>query len=139
MPRIPTPRPIGRHLAALLALPLAIMAPVAALAHHGFNWADAGLTQITGTVEAVSMAAPHPTLTVVDANGDRWTIELANPGKTERSGFTAGAAPQGSSVDIIGNRDKDSARNRMKAVRITIDGRQTFDIYPERIPEGAPD
>lgn len=107
----------------------------AAFAHHGWNWAEDQLVEMTATIRAVSMDPPHPTLQVEDASGAMWEVELGNPGKTERSGFTADSAPAGEAVTILGNRSLDPGEQRMKAVRITIGG-TIYDMYPERLPEG---
>ncbi|MCZ0960016.1 DUF6152 family protein [Paracoccus benzoatiresistens] len=114
--------------ALLLGLPLA--AP--AVAHHGWSWADAEQVRLEGVIEAISMSPPHPTLRVRDARGTVWQVELGNPGRTERSGFTAETAGIGDAVIVIGNRDADRTQAHMKAVRIVIDGRN-YDMYPERI------
>ena len=42
----------------------------------------------------------------------------------------------GARVEVLGNRDQDASQARIKAVRITIEGRD-FDFYPERIPPGV--
>lgn len=117
-----------------LALALSAGTP-AAFAHHGWNWAEDRLVQLTATIRAVSMDPPHPSLRVEDEAGNLWTVELGNPGRTSRSGFTAGSAPEGASVTILGNRSRDPRERLMKAVRITIGG-TAYDMYPERIPAG---
>ena len=83
-------------------------------------------------ITAVSLAPPHPELTVTDAEGQVWTIELGNPRRTDRAGFTEGVAKPGDAVTILGNRSLDPEERVMKAVRITLAGR-AFDFYPERI------
>jgi hypothetical protein len=110
--------------AASLALPAA--------AHHGWSWAEEEQSTLTGTIVSVSMAPPHPQLNVKAANGVVWLIDLANPNQTERSGFTAASAKAGDPVVVLGNRDKDKTKMHMKAVRITVAGKQ-YDMYPERI------
>lgn len=100
-------------------------------AHHGWNWAEPEETTLTGTITAISLAPPHPELTVTDAQGRAWTIELGNPGRTERAGFTEGTARPGDTVTILGNRALDG-QAVMKAVRITLSGTD-HDFYPERI------
>ena len=103
-----------------------------ALAHHGWDWAQAEQTEMKGTIQKVSMAPPHPSLTVKADNGVVWQVDLSNPGQTERSGFTGNSAKPGDSIVILGNRHKDKAKRVMKAVRITIGGKN-YDMYPERI------
>lgn len=108
----------------------------AALAHHGWSWAEDQLSRLTGTITQVTIAPPHPKLLVEDAQGTVWTVELGNPGRTQRAGFVEGTAAPSARVEVLGNRDQDASQARIKAVRITIEGRD-FDFYPERIPPGV--
>lgn len=122
-------------LAALIAVGIggavtAMSAP--ALAHHGWSWAEEKQSILIGTIKSISMDPPHPSLVVTGQDGIDWQIELGNPGKTERAGFTADSAKPGDSIAILGNRSRDPDEKLMKAVRITIDGRN-YDMYPERI------
>lgn len=103
-----------------------------ALAHHGWGWAVEEQSDLKGTIQKISMAPPHPSLTVKAADGKVWQIDLSNPGQTERSGFTGNSAKPGDSIVILGNRHKDKSMMLMKAVRITIGGKN-YDMYPERI------
>jgi hypothetical protein len=107
-----------------------------AQAHHGWAWAEDKLSRLTGTIRQIQIAPPHPILMVEDATGTLWTVELGNPGRTQRSGFVEGVAAIGDQVEVLGNRSTDAAAARMKAVRITIAGRN-YDMYPERIPAGG--
>ena len=117
----------------LAGIVAALAAPnLPALAHHGWDWAQAEQTEMKGTIQKVSMAPPHPSLTVKADNGVVWQVDLSNPGQTERSGFTGNSAKPGDSIVILGNRHKDKAKRVMKAVRITIGGKN-YDMYPERI------
>ncbi|MGP3696836.1 DUF6152 family protein [Rhodobacter sp. NSM] len=109
----------------------ATLAATAAFAHHGWNWAEDQQSQVTGELQAVSMNPPHPELELLAPDDARWTIELGNPSRTERAGFTADSAEPGVAVHVLGHRAKDGS-NRMKAVRITIDG-TAYDFYPEMI------
>ncbi|HUH50315.1 MAG TPA: DUF6152 family protein [Mycoplana sp.] len=103
-----------------------------ALAHHGWNWAEEEQTELTGIIRAVVIAPPHPTLDVETTNDGLWEVELGNPRQTQRSGFVEGSAKPGDQVAVLGNRSLDPDEKRMKAVRITVNGK-VFDIYPERI------
>ena len=102
-----------------------------ALAHHGWSWAEAEETTLEATVTAVSLAPPHPELTVTDADGREWTVELGNPRRTANAGFTETTARPGDAITILGNRARDG-RAVIKAVRITLGG-TAHDFYPERI------
>ncbi|MFW7340912.1 DUF6152 family protein [Pollutimonas sp. H1-120] len=103
-----------------------------AYGHHGWSWADTEQIQLTGVVQAVRMAPPHPRLDVETASDGVWRVELANPSQTRKAGFIEGSAKAGDRISATGNRSKDHAERRMKAVQITVDGK-TYDLYPERI------
>jgi hypothetical protein len=102
-----------------------------ALAHHGWSWAQEEQTELTGTIESISMSPPHPVLKVKAADGV-WQVDLGNPSQTERSGFKADSAKAGDPIVVLGNRSLEKDKKHMKAVRITVRDRQ-FDMYPERI------
>ncbi|HEX5932587.1 MAG TPA: DUF6152 family protein [Pseudorhizobium sp.] len=103
----------------------------AAAAHHGWSWAEAEQIELSGTITSISFAPPHPSMEV-QADDGLWTVELSNPGKTQRSGFVEGVANVGDAVTLIGNRSRNRDELRMKAVRVIV-GTKTYDIYPERI------
>ena len=111
-------------LSAVLALP--------ALAHHGWSWTADGMFQVEGVIKEIYLGNPHATLDV-DVEGEIWRIELAPPRQTERAGFNEASAKVGDEVTAIGNRSRDEAERRMKAVRLTVGGK-TYDVYPGRAP-----
>jgi hypothetical protein len=108
----------------ILALP--------ALAHHGWGWAVDEQSELKGTIRAISMAPPHPTLQVAATDGVLWQIDLGNPSQTARANFTGDTAKVGDAITVLGNRHQDASKRQMKAVRITIGGKN-YDMYPERI------
>lgn len=110
-------------LAATIALP--------ALAHHGWAWAEGEQMTLKGKISKISMAPPHPML-MVESEGKLWQVDLGNPNQTERSGFRGDTAKSGDAVTALGNRHLDKAKLHMKAVRITLAGKD-YDMYPERI------
>lgn len=110
---------------------VALMAS-AALAHHGWSWAEADQIELTGTVKKVVIAPPHPTIDMTAADGEDWHIELGNPRNTARSGFNEQSAKPGDTITVLGNRSLDKDEKRLKAVRVTV-GDKVYDIYPERI------
>lgn len=116
----------------LLGVALLTILAGGAAAHHGWSWAESEKFELTGTIEKISMAPPHPSLDVATADDGLWRVELGNPRQTERSGFVEGVAKAGDRVVALGNRSLDRNEKRMKAVRITI-GEKRYDIYPERI------
>jgi hypothetical protein len=132
----PQPRSIDmklskRVLLAGLALSALSAVPLAAMAHHGWSWAESEQMTLQGTVEQVQVAPPHPTLRV-RANDGVWVVELGNPTQTKEAGFVEGSAKPGDTITAIGNRDQDAGAKRMKAVQIMVGGK-TYDIYPSRI------
>lgn len=102
-----------------------------AAAHHGWSWAEGELSELTGTIQEISFAPPHPSL-VVEVSGEVWQVDLGNPTQTQRSGFAEGSAEVGDEITILGNRSLDPSENLIKAVRITIGGKN-YDMYPDRI------
>lgn len=114
---------------ALAGLAAAIAGP--ALAHHGWSWAEGEQMTLQGTIRQISMAPPHPML-MVEAQGGLWQVDLGNPSQTERSGFRGDTAKPGDAVTALGNRHLDKSKLHMKAVRLTIAGKN-YDMYPERI------
>lgn len=114
------------------AASLALLAAGPALAHHGWSWTEDGFFQLEGIITAIYIGNPHATLDV-DVEGDIWRVELAPPSATIRAGFTDEAAKVGDEVTAIGNRSRADTEKRMKAVRITVNGK-TYDVYPGRAP-----
>lgn len=123
-------QPLSR-LAAATAL---LLGTVTAQAHHGWSWAEGEQMTLQGQIARISMAPPHPVLTVQAADGGRWQVDLGNPSQTERSGFTGNTAQVGDAITVRGNRSKDAQALHMKAVRITVGGKN-YDMYPERIQD----
>jgi hypothetical protein len=121
--------PAGTLLSASLGV--ALMAS-AALAHHGWSWAEADQIELTGTVKKVVIAPPHPTIDLAATDGVDWHIELGNPRQTERSGFNAQSAKPGDTITVLGNRSQDPDERRLKAVKVTV-GEKVYEIYPDRI------
>ncbi len=117
----------------MLGAPLLAVAlmSVQALAHHGWEWAEEKQTELKGTIQNISMAPPHPVLHVNMSDG-LWQVDLGNPNQTARSGFTAESAKVGDAITVLGNRSLEKDKKHIKAVRITVGGKN-FDLYPERI------
>lgn len=118
------------RLFAIVAVAAVLGAP--AWAHHGWSWADGEKTTLEGTIREISMAPPHPLLRVEAKDGTLWQVDLGNPSQTQRSGFSGETAKPGDAVTVLGNRSREPGAAHMKAVRITIDGKN-YDMYPERI------
>ncbi len=71
--------------AALALSGLMGLAP-AAMAHHGWSWAESEQMTLQGTVQQVQIAPPHPWLDV-RADDGVWRVELGNPTQTKDAGF----------------------------------------------------
>jgi len=117
---------------AAFGLALAAGAALPAFAHHGWSWTQDGFFELEGIIKEIYIGNPHATLDV-DVEGEIWRVELAPPAATIRAGFTEDAAKVGDEVIAIGNRSRDEVEKRMKAVRITVNGK-TYDVYPSRTP-----
>jgi hypothetical protein len=133
----PLPHDTGpqRHLQPLSRLAAAtalLLGTVTAQAHHGWSWAEGEQMTLQGQIARISMAPPHPVLTVQAADGGRWQVDLGNPSQTERSA-TATTAQVGDAITVRGNRSKDAQALHMKAVHIV--GGKNYDMYPERIQD----
>lgn len=132
--RAVTARPLGHRMALLLSVSAMTLLATQAFAHHGWSWAEEELSELQGTISEISMAPPHPALRVEADDGREWQVDLGNPSQTKRSGFTGDTAKVGDYVTVLGNRTKEPNKAHMKAVRITVGGKQ-YDMYPERIKE----
>ena len=106
----------------------------AALAHHGWEWAEERHSSLEGTIREVYIGPPHPSLKVETAGDGIWTVDLANPNQTARSGFAEGSARPGNKIVILGNRSATKDQKLIKAVKITVEGKD-FVLYPERMPK----
>jgi hypothetical protein len=117
-------------LARLSALAVALVLPVAAIAHHGWAWTEDQESQLTGTLEKIHLGNPHAYVGLRDAQG-LWEVDLAPPSATERAGFVEGVAKVGDKAIVTGHRSKDVKELVFKAETITVTGK-TYDVYPNR-------
>jgi hypothetical protein len=114
------------------AVSLALLVAGPTFAHHGWAWTQDGFFELEGIIKEIYIGNPHATLDV-DVEGEIWRVELAPPSRTIAAGFTEDVAKAGDEVTAVGNRSRDEAEKRMKAVRITVNGK-TYDVYPDRAP-----
>jgi hypothetical protein len=102
------------------------------VAHHGWAGNFDQEFELTAVVESgVSLAGPHATMKVRDADGKVWDITMAPPARTQRAGLREGTIPVGAKVTIHGHRNRDLKRLEIKTERVTWNG-QTFNVYPDR-------
>lgn len=116
----------------LAAIAGALLIGSGALAHHGWEWAEEKQSNLEGTIREVYIGPPHPSLKVETVSDGIWTVDLANPAQTTRSGFVEGSARPGNKILILGNRSAKKDQKLMKAVKITVEGKD-FVLYPERM------
>lgn len=114
----------------LLAGLAAGIAASPALAHHGWRWTEDGNFELTGIIKSARLGMPHGVLEV-DAEGELWTVEAGQPWRHERAGLDEALLVPGTEITVSGGRSADPDEKRVKAERITIDGR-LYDLYPDR-------
>jgi uncharacterized protein DUF6152 len=105
---------------------------VPALAHHGWGGNLDEEFEISGTVvTGVSLAGPHATMKMKDAEGHVWDLTLAPPFMTQRSGLKEDSIPVGAKISIHGHRNRDPKKFEIKTERVTVNGK-TYNVYPDR-------
>jgi hypothetical protein len=108
-----------------------LLAPHAAIAHHGWGGYLDQQFEITGTLETpVSLAGPHATAKM-RVDGKVWDVVLAPAARTERAGLKEGVIPAGATVTASGHRHRDSNKLEIKTERLTWNGK-VFAVYPDR-------
>ncbi|HRP24774.1 MAG TPA: DUF6152 family protein [Thauera sp.] len=116
-------------LALVLSVPLLLFA-FNARAHHGWGWASAEVSEISGVITAVRLGNPHGEITL-DVNGERWVVEVGQPWRNERAGLSDALLSVGRSVTAHGHRSARPGERLLKANWLMIDG-QRHVLYPER-------
>lgn len=101
-----------------------------ALAHHGWEWAEAGNSELTGTVTAAKLGNPHGELTM-DVAGASWIVEVGQPWRNEKAGLKDEMLAKGARLTVSGHKHADPKKRIFKAERVIIDGKK-YDLYPER-------
>ena len=123
---------ISRLTTALGSTAIALIAQQA-LAHHGWGGQIAERFELSGTVHtAVSLAGPHATMKIQDADGQVWDLTLAPPRRTSGAGLDESIIPIGAEVSIVGNRNADMDRHEVKTMRVTYNGKN-YDVYASRL------
>jgi hypothetical protein len=102
-----------------------------ALAHHGWGGNETKLSEVTGTVTTgISLAGPHATMKIKDADGHIWDVTMAPPPRTLQAGLKEGIIPLGASVMVHGHRNKNSNTYEIKVTRLTYNG-TLYKVYPD--------
>ncbi len=100
----------------------ALMAPAAALAHHGWGSYDSTrLVTLEGTIESVSYANPHVAARM-PAEGRTWELVLAPPSRMAARGLPEGALKPGQPARLEGYVHR-SEPAEFRAERIVVDGK----------------
>lgn len=119
---------LSPHRAAALAA--ALLWPISVLAHHGWSWTSGGNIQLTGIIVETRLGNPHGEL-VIDAEGDRWTIEVGQPWRNERAGLEDSDFAPGTEITVEGEPSANIEERLLKVERLWIDGTR-YELYPER-------
>ena len=102
-----------------------------ASAHHGWGGYAAKELELTGTVSTpLAVVSPHATMKVT-VDGQVWSLTLAPPAATNKSGIKDANIPVGATVTIHGHRSSNPKNFEIKTERITYNGK-TFNLYPDR-------
>lgn len=117
-------------LSILAGAALAMALSVPAYAHHGWGGNAGEETEVTGTLEMLSLAGPHATMKV-RVGEQLWDITLAPPARSQRAGLRADSIPIGSTVTVTGHRNKTAGRFEMKS-EMVVWGDNEFNVYPNR-------
>jgi hypothetical protein len=106
-----------------------LLAAGTARAHHGWGGNSEELVLSATVVTTVSLAGPHATMQVRDADGQVWDVTLAPAPRSHAAGLRDGLIPVGDQVRLEGQRNDDPERFEIKTRRVTWKG-QNYDVYP---------
>ncbi len=107
-----------------------LMLPAIGTAHHGWAWTTGGNIELTGIISKVKLGNPHGILEV-DAEGEKWTVEVGQPWRNERAGLKDGDLAVGVEIRAVGQPSANIEDKRMKVERLYI-GEQEYNLYPGR-------
>ena len=115
----------------LVIVAAVVLFPLPALAHHGWAGNEEKISEVTGAVTAgVSLAGPHATMKIRDAEGRTWDVTMAPPARTQQAGLKEGVIPLGATVMVHGHRNRDMKKYEIKVTRVTYDGK-LYNVYPD--------
>ena len=86
--------------------------------------------QLTGIIAEARLGNPHGVL-VIDADGDRWTVEVGQPWRNERAGLKDGDLAPGNEIKVEGEPSANIEDRRLKVERLWLDGSK-YELYPNR-------
>jgi len=99
-------------------------------AHHGWGWATDEEFEISGKIVDVKLGNPHGEVSI-DANGERWTVEVGQPYRNREAGLESGFLKKGVMMTVHGHRSAREGERLVKAERVVIDG-VSYNLYPDR-------
>jgi hypothetical protein len=109
----------------VLVLAASALAPLPAVAHHGWAGQDnSKVTVLEGPIQAVRYRNPHGEIELT-SGGQRWLITLAPIQRMQDRGVTEAVLKVGQTVRIEGARNLDQSRYEVKAASITVAGKTT--------------
>jgi hypothetical protein len=112
------------------AIAAAALLPLSSLAHHGWNWAEDGNSELAGVIVEARLGNPHGELKL-SVDGVNWIVEVGQPWRNQRVGLTDDMLAKGVKLTVSGHRHVDPAKRVFKAERVFI-GDRKFDLYPDR-------
>ena len=102
-----------------IAVILALVAPVAAAAHHGWSGYDADKAMtLEGTIKESGYEHPHGFVRL-QTRDKTWLVVLAPPSRMERRGLARQMLNQGTTATVHGYPHRTEA-DELRAERITI-------------------
>ena len=115
----------------LVIVAAVVLFPLPALAHHGWAGNEEKISEVTGAVTTgVSLAGPHATMKIRDAEGRTWDVTMAPPARTQQAGLKEGVIPLGATVMVHGHRNRDMKKYEIKVTRVTYNGK-LYNVYPD--------
>jgi len=108
----------------LAASILLVLAPAAALAHHGWSGYDASqVLNLTGTIREAGYEHPHG-FVKLETPDKTWLVVLAPPSRMENRGLPREMLKAGTKASVVGYPNRSDA-SEMRAERITIGDKTT--------------
>lgn len=96
-----------------------VLAPGAALAHHGWSSYDADrTTRLIGSLTSVTWSNPHGTATM-NWDGRRWDVILAPVSRMETRGLSEAMIAPGQRIRLVGYPRKDGTAE-MRIERVIV-------------------
>jgi hypothetical protein len=121
---------VHRLLRLVACAAIATATSMPAFAHHGWTWAEADNSELTGVIVATKLGNPHGELTL-EVSGANWLVEVGQPWRNERAGLKDEMLVKGVRLTVSGHRHADPKKKVFKAERVVI-GDRKFDLYPDR-------